>query len=79
METVPEPGSKKNQLMTKLRKLLVVLGAALVVLGLLFAGLGRAHLPLERLRSIRRYASQLAKRQRQHLLIDPKVPRSERK
>jgi hypothetical protein len=77
METVPEPESKKNQLMTKLRKLLVVLGAALVVLGLLLAGLGRAHLSLGRLRSIRKYAH-LPKR-RQRLQIEGKVPEPERK
>jgi hypothetical protein len=64
METAPESERDKNQVMTKLRKLLVVVGAVLVVLELLFAGLGRAHLPPGRLRSIRRYASHLPKGRR---------------
>ena len=79
MENVPEPEREKKQVITEPRKLLVVLAAVLVLLVLLFAGLGRAQLPLEHLRSIRRYASQLAKRQRQRLLIDAKIPRSGRK
>jgi len=76
METVPKPEGERNRVIAKLRELLVVLGVVLLALGLLSVGVGRAHLSLGRLRSIRKYAH-LPKRQRQRLQIEGTLLRPE--